>query len=1497
MISKLVPHFILALLLPASSAFGQAPANDNRASAITLDIDETIQGTLLDATVEENEPLDGPRTRTVWYRWEATPGSWEARLTSRENRVIALAYLEDDNGNLLEISRTAFPRQEDSTPEKPYLSSQGLRLNLATNSTLWIQIYNISATTGDFSLKLSSLEGSSAGDAFANATTLPATVNNLQLDLGFATRELNEPPTAFQGTVWRRWTLPADGPWLVTSRGFSGSASVDVWEGESPDQLIPREIASGNLRPDQVGSSSSTLIFDGRAGDAIFIRLASDQISVVSLSIARPTPGDLLSQPTDLGEVEQASMTFSRDQPLTVEPNEPYPPGLSRWLAWTAPSSGVYEITASAPSSPPGSFSIRGLSPFVALFSVDPQGTLNRTPTVPFNFNNPFTSSERFRRFRATAGMNYLIQAGTTPFDGFISFDSGIGQAFGLPTQLTLTLNKVLTTLPNDHFADARDWGATNAATDTGSNVGATNEEGEIIEQFGEGNSVWHRWTPAETGRFEMRFTSEQGLQFALYQGSSLSDLTLITAARLTFNSGPKSAVVRFEGVANEEHYLRVTSQANAEGSYQVALLPAAPPANDHYSDAPELSGDLPITASGSTRFATMEYPYDGSQASVNRQQESTIWWKWTATETGFYELQSNATLGLLEDGNKVGHDLTAANDRLRFIAEVGREYHFRVAHRRENEAPVSLSLQPITGFENATLATALELDTSLPLTTPAIEVLGGTVLIDDQKTVGRAVFRWTPPSSGWVKIHSPPGSTFRLTAVLENLNENSLLSLPPQITNSLDFTLWSNNNYTPPQRTISAPLRSTTKLRPGTVPLGALGHMQVQAGTTYHLIATPETRFETSAEETTTVQLKIDRIAPPPALLSAQWKRLPDRNMLEATFSIDSPNGFSNGTVNLSSRQRWFDASHRISGDLFRGDYRIIVPISFGSGELTLPSTITLRDQAGASSALPAGEIPIAADQPSSDRQGPYLHGVTRIPPEILLSGSETTIILELAITDDEGSGFANGEILLPGAFIRTPLGQVSPRDDRIIPFDAIHRIAGDSQAGLYQVEVTIAATSIPGDLTCRLRDHAGNLSGTWEGRSGGDIIQYNFQNGHRLPVRLVRENSTSPLSPVIEITNVHVSDTPLTEIQTSAHLTHPLGISRGRLVLQDEFGTIITSQQFDGESLVAGTLQDGQFEVSLPLPFQRAGGDYWLSWEVIAQDGAVSTTSSPNPLSLNRQRFGDQRNPLLTRFEIAPKLIELNDQEETVTIELAAHDDQPGLKALVFIFDHEGHEISQILIDCLEDHLDCQTTLTLPQTDLTSPSRFARIEVILLDASGRTTIYGRTDSPSWPAQFSPQLALTAKQPDHLTQWYRQWTDLREIPDSPDHDLDRDGWTDLIEFAIATDPSTPASRDPLASLLPSLNFWGSFYSGTRKFRSHTFTTQIAPWFLTDPQNRTTSTRFELIMEGSNDLKTWDPLPSGGPTFPSLPSSPRSLSISDSTPSTQRIRAYRLRVN
>jgi hypothetical protein len=93
----------LALCAPAHAA---APANDNRAAAITLSAGADVTGTTVESTREANEPPNCPEkgSGSVWYRYTAPrDGSARVLLETKDKLDASIAVYEVDNSTINRI--------------------------------------------------------------------------------------------------------------------------------------------------------------------------------------------------------------------------------------------------------------------------------------------------------------------------------------------------------------------------------------------------------------------------------------------------------------------------------------------------------------------------------------------------------------------------------------------------------------------------------------------------------------------------------------------------------------------------------------------------------------------------------------------------------------------------------------------------------------------------------------------------------------------------------------------------------------------------------------------------------------------------------------------------------------------------------------------------------------------------------------------------------------------------------------------------------------------------------------------------------------------------------------------------------------------------------------------------------------------------------------------------------------------------------------------------
>ena len=197
----------------------------------------------------------------------------------------------------------------------------------------------------------------------------------------------------------------------------------------------------------------------------------------------------------------------------------------------------------------------------------------------------------------------------------------------------------------NDNFTDriillGANVGLTNFTT------GATKEDGETnhAAAFGytaSGMSVWYSWTPAMGGYVALTLTGDFNKVFAIYTGSSVSNLSRVAGG---FNNGPYSANGAFVATTGTEYLIAVDGYSFGTGAFTLALAEVPPPPNDNFANRIAIIGTN-VTLRGTNMSGTKE-PGEPDHAGVAGFQ--SVWWTWTAPASGWTTFKSSANFMML---------------------------------------------------------------------------------------------------------------------------------------------------------------------------------------------------------------------------------------------------------------------------------------------------------------------------------------------------------------------------------------------------------------------------------------------------------------------------------------------------------------------------------------------------------------------------------------------------------------------------------------------------------------------------------------------------------------------------------------------------------------------------------------------------------------------------------------------------------------------------------
>ncbi len=192
----------------------------------------------------------------------------------------------------------------------------------------------------------------------------------------------------------------------------------------------------------------------------------------------------------------------------------------------------------------------------------------------------------------------------------------------------------------NDNFINAISLTGISGQT-TGSNRGATKETGEPDHAGSSGGeSVWWTWTAPETEYF---YFDTHGSSFntllGVYTGPDVDSLTEI-AGNGDDGSDNDNSSLTFQAQSGVRYYIAVDGWYGQSGDIVLNRRKAVRPENDDFADAITLTGESGQTT-GSNTEATKEA---GEPDHAGISGGKSVWWAWTAPETGYFYFDTHGS-------------------------------------------------------------------------------------------------------------------------------------------------------------------------------------------------------------------------------------------------------------------------------------------------------------------------------------------------------------------------------------------------------------------------------------------------------------------------------------------------------------------------------------------------------------------------------------------------------------------------------------------------------------------------------------------------------------------------------------------------------------------------------------------------------------------------------------------------------------------------------------
>lgn len=812
-----------------AATIGMPPANDDFANSTVL------QGTAIERTVstnfassEEGEPAHFPgrgNGESVWFTWTAPENGRTAIIVGSTFAPAIVAVYTGDRIDALSLVSRDF--SENQRSQVVFEATAGTIYRIAVDST------GFSLINAPFSLNMLPVP---PNETFANATTLEGLRTTIIGTNAGARREPGEPNNNYNSgpSVWYRWTAPVSG-------------EVGLY-GERLDKPILRSIVLNIFTGDAVNNLTHVRedLGNGIGRDAfarwqaVAGRTYHIQVTSLDRSGIAGGPGPFRLDLRPIAEHVAPNATFgnaieldgstvynfrTHNYGLSPEPGEPRHGGVSPqeslWWRFTAPASGRYAV---------GTGQSEGALITAVYRTTDPA-------------NPSFASLEPVAHNHGSAAMAFPDVAWNAQADE--TYYIALERVAGGRGRVIFHFHRVPDNIV--HMRAATLTGDT--ATVITHNWGAVREPGEPTlganaSRLGS-RSLWWQWTAPATGRYIVDTfgsrtpVAEDGIPYpdrteygfatrlGVFTGSSLSNLNQVAVATRTVPGSygnswlSEAAWSRVEFHATEGttykflvNGINIDRTENEEqtntGRIQLNLAPATPPPNATFVGATVIT-ELPHQTLQSTLGATKE---PGEPAHGGIHGGRSLWWKWTATESG---PMVASTAGALYDdfharrtglgvytGDRVSGLVTVASDQngaglntgdntwslATFEAVAGTTYYFGV----DAQFPGNLSFILTRPPENDRFADATEMRGSRWTALghnlganrePGEPRVDGGYISEPDNNFRSVWWRWTAPASGEISLDTLGSESVNVIAVFTGNAVDALTPVTPVPTSS----------------------------------------------------------------------------------------------------------------------------------------------------------------------------------------------------------------------------------------------------------------------------------------------------------------------------------------------------------------------------------------------------------------------------------------------------------------------------------------------------------------------------------------------------------------------------------------------------------------------------------------------------------------------------------------------------------------------------------------
>lgn len=240
----------------------------------------------------------------------------------------------------------------------------------------------------------------------------------------------------------------------------------------------------------------------------------------------------------------------------------------------------------------------------------------------------------------------------------------GIGAAIAVGASLGVLAPPAMAAPTNDNFAARESLGNALPIHISESNVGATKETGEQINDFAKGRSIWWEWEAPISGWVTVSVCASQMLSVVnVFEGTELAHLTSLTAGQGNGDEGPQcwasQTTYTFDANAGNNYVIGADGNGfyvpplplegipSGEGTISLTIEATPPPPNDNFANPIRLGGSFHESDQITFEPANENYPEPTHGFNWGATKEAaepdhagdaggaSVWYAWTPTRSG----------------------------------------------------------------------------------------------------------------------------------------------------------------------------------------------------------------------------------------------------------------------------------------------------------------------------------------------------------------------------------------------------------------------------------------------------------------------------------------------------------------------------------------------------------------------------------------------------------------------------------------------------------------------------------------------------------------------------------------------------------------------------------------------------------------------------------------------------------------------------------------------